>query len=286
MISVLDKFWHRTLRRPYCLATTIDQGEGPDTVVLLHGIGRTGQVWQHVAHSLLTLGVRVVAFDLLGFGASPKPDWLAYDIDDHAGAVIASIIALKSSQPVVLVGHSMGCLVAVRVARQRPNLVKHLVLYEMPLYEGLPHKRRYRLRTDLYYRLYDKIAHYQPTFNSETARLTERLAKRIVGFEVDSDSWPAFIRSLEHTIMRQTAADDIKHLAMPMEVIYGSFDMFVIRGKPQQIFGADTPLITAHTIRARHAISLTASRFLVERVMVALGSISDKEMGDAGQLAN
>ncbi len=273
MISVLDKFWHRTLRHPYKLATTIDQGEGPDTVVLLHGIGRTGQVWHHVVHSLLLRSVRVVALDLLGFGASPKPHWPAYDVDDHAGAVIASISALKVSQPIVLVGHSMGCLVAVRIARLRPDLVKHLVLYEMPLYEGLPHKRRYRLRTDLYFRLYEKIATYQPTFNPDTARLAERLAQKVIGFEVDSDNWMPFIRSLEHTIMQQTAADDIKQLAVPMDVIYGSFDMLVIRGKPRQIFGSDSKLITAHTIRSRHRISPKASVFLVERIMAAIEDV-------------
>ncbi len=267
--DVLDQFWHRTLRRPYLLTRTIDEGEGP-AVVLLHGIGRTGRVWRHVVAQLAGADCRIVAFDLLGFGASPKPTWPVYDIDDHARAVIASLERLRAPGPVVIVGHSMGCLVAVRVARLRPDLVKHLILFEMPLYEGLPQKRLYRLRLNLYFRFYNRIMKYQPAFNPENARLAERLATRIIGFEVTEDSWYPFIKSLQNTIMKQTAAQDIKQLGMPMEVIYGALDMFVIRGKPQHIFGTDSQHITAQTIRARHEISVKTSRFLTTRIIAAL----------------
>jgi pimeloyl-ACP methyl ester carboxylesterase len=276
-IRIFDRFWHRTLGRPYSLARVVDAGQAQSTpVVLLHGIGRTGQVWQHVVELLAPLGVRVAAFDLLGFGASPQPDWPRYDTDDHAQAVIAAITKLHLREPAILVGHSMGCLVAVRVARLRPDLVRHLVLYEMPLYEGLPEKRRYRLRTDLYLKFYRRLTRYQPSFNDRNVRLSERLGRKVVGFEVTAQTWQPFIKSLEHTIIEQTAADDIRQLDMPMDVIYGNFDMFVIRGKAEKFFGADTENIAVHNIRARHVISPKASRFLVGRIEAALnGAASD-----------
>lgn len=262
-----DRLWHQSLGRPYRLARPIDQGDG-HLVVLLHGIGRTGQVWQHVVSLLKTQGYRVVAFDLLGFGASPKPVWPVYDVDDHARAVIAGIESLKPSERVIVVGHSMGCLVAVRIARLRPDLVRHLVLYEMPLYEGLPQKRRYRLRLSLYSRLYKRLIEYQPDFSQQNARLVQKIGQKIAGFEVSAQTWLPFVRSLQNTIMRQTTADDIKQLAIPMDVIYGSLDMLVIRGKPREFFGTEET-ITAHTIRARHVISAKASRFIVQRILAA-----------------
>lgn len=269
-IEIFDRFWHRTLGRPYRLARPFDIGHG-SPVVLLHGIGRTGQVWERVVEQLRPLDVRITAFDLLGFGASPKPAWPLYDIDDHARAVIASLERLGSSEPAVLVGHSMGCLVAVRVARLRPDLVRHLVLYEMPLYDGLPGKRIHRLRLNLYGRFYRYVTRYQPTFDAETrVRLTERLARRIVGFEVLEETWQPFVKSLEHTIMQQTAAEDIKAVAVPMDVIYGTLDMFVIRGKPQEFIGEDAGHVRDHAIRERHVISRKASRFIADRVRLAL----------------
>jgi len=252
------------------LARVFDEGRGAP-VVLLHGIGRTGQVWERVVEGLKRLDVRIVAFDLLGFGASPKPDWPLYNVDDHARAVITALERLGSPEPAVLVGHSMGCLVAVRVAALRPDLVRHLVLYEMPLYEGLPDKKLWRLRLGLYSRFYRYLGRYQPTFDAETrVKLTERLARRIVGFEVLEDTWQPFVKSLQHTIMEQTTAEDIKRIDTPMDVIYGTFDMFVIRGRPRQFFGEEGDNVKAHTIRERHVISKKASRFIAERIMAAL----------------
>jgi cis-3-alkyl-4-acyloxetan-2-one decarboxylase len=266
MKRLFDGFWHGFLRRPYRLVRALDAGQG-QPVVLLHGIGRVGQTWQYVTELLAGKPYRVVAFDLLGFGASPKPDHLAYTVDDHAKAVIAGIERLQAGQPVVLVGHSMGCLVAVRVARLRPDLVRHLVLYQMPLYKGLPETRRYRAQLNLYYRFYNRILQFQPSFDPVNARLIERWARRIAGFEVSRETWQPFVKSLEHTIMNQTAADDIKHIAAPMDVIYGTRDVLVIRGKVERIFGEDSNRITAHTIRERHIISTKASRFIVERIV-------------------
>jgi hypothetical protein len=111
---------------------------------------------------------------------------------------------------------------------------------------------------------------YQPDFDAETRRRTEKLARRIAGFEVERDTWRPFTKSLANTIMRQTTAEDIKNLDMPMDVIYGTYDMFVIRGKPQHIFGEDSKQVTVHTIRERHVISVRASHFIVERVTAAL----------------
>ncbi len=269
MHVVFDRIWHGLIGRPYLLSRPIDSGAG-QAVILLHGIGRTGQVWQHVVEALRAQPVRIIAFDLLGFGSSPKPTSLSYNVGDHAQAVIASIEKLKLGGPIILVGHSMGSLVAVHIGRLRPDLVKHLVLYEMPLYEGLPSRRIYRLRLELYARFFDKIMSFQPKFDSSSASLIERLAQKVAGLEVDQASWQPFIKSLEQTIINQTTAQDIVKLEMPMDVIYGRLDMLVIRGKPQQIFGEGKGNISTYTIRARHTISAKASQFIVERINAAL----------------
>ena len=267
----LSDIWHRRFKRPYQLAKNYDHGSGVG-VVLLHGIGRTGKVWQRVTQQLQTQTpqARVIAFDLLGFGASPKPDQLAYTVDDHAAAVIASLRQSKIQTPVVLVGHSMGCLVAVRVARLRPDLVKHLVLFEMPLYEGLPTKWHYRTRINAYFKLYDWIARQNPTFDEVESQVTQRLTRRIVGADLNKESWQPYIKSLKNTIMDQTADEDLPLLLMPADIIYGSRDLFVIRGKVQQTLGLDSKLVTLHTIKERHTISEQASSFIVKRIVQTL----------------
>lgn len=271
MTEFFDRFWHGRLRQPYQLAKTHDFGTGQG-IVLLHGIGRSGQVWQEVTKLLESnkVACRVISYDLLGFGSSPKPASIKYDVDDHAKAVINQINKLKGSKPVVLVGHSMGSLVAVRVAKLRPDLVKHLVLYEMPLYKGLPTSWHYRTRINLYFRLYDWITKQNPSFEDVQKRLSERLTTKIVGTDITADTWQPFIKSLKNTIMSQTADEDLPTLNVPADIIYGSRDMLVIKGKVIDTLGLNSDLVTTHTIRERHIISKRSSAFIVGRIISAI----------------
>jgi pimeloyl-ACP methyl ester carboxylesterase len=259
----------RRLQRPYRLAKVVDRGAG-QPIVLLHGIGRSSNVWRYLLTEMQSVPSRMVAFDLLGFGASPKPDSIEYTVDDQATAVIAAIKRLRSKQPVLIVGHSMGCLVAVRVARLRPDLVQHLVLYEMPLYDGLPDKRKYQTRIAIYYKFYEWGLKQHPTFGEAKTHFSERIASKVMGSELTAATWEPFKKSLKNTIMKQTAATDLKHLAMPADVIYGSRDMFVIRGKVTEAFGLESSHITTHVIKERHVISAKAASFIAARIIAAL----------------
>jgi pimeloyl-ACP methyl ester carboxylesterase len=270
MSKLSEKIWYKLLKRPITLKDTIDEGKG-QPVILLHGIGKTGQVWKHVVEGLRYFPCRIVAYDILGFGVSPKPDWIEYNVDDHASAVINSLDRLGAKKPYILVGHSMGCLIAVRVAKLRPDLVEHLVLYEMPLYEGLPKKRIYRIRLEMYERFYNWVVNYQPSFSSAKLNRSQRIAQRVVGFQVDKETWQPFIKSLKNTIMNQKTVDEnIKTLKMPMDVIYGTFDMMVIKGNPTFTVGSESENIKFHKVRARHIISPKASRLIVQRIVAAL----------------
>ncbi|MDB5176178.1 MAG: esterase [Candidatus Saccharibacteria bacterium] len=267
-MTVSEYLKYRVLRRPLRLHRGTDTGKGP-LVVLLHGIGQSHVVWQPLVPMFSRDNCRVVGFDLLGFGESPIPDWLDYTVDDHVDALLASIKKLRPTQPIILVGHSMGCLIAVRLAYRRPDLVKHLVLYEMPIYEGLPNKRRYRWRVDAYRTLYDQISAMQPVAKGKQG-LAQALVQKVTGQQIDAASWQPYVKSLKNTIVKQNAAAEIVQLKMPIDVLFGRRDMLVIRGKVQQIFGTDTGHISAHTIRERHRVTQRASLFIYERVRAAL----------------
>jgi len=270
-MNITQTVWHGWLKRPYRLHKAIDQGRVQDPpVIFLHGLGRSASVWDGMADTVSDKHIRMVAFDLLGFGQSPKPQTIKYDVDDHARAVIKSIQGMRLGRPVVIVGHSMGCLVAVRVARLKPKLVQHLVLYEMPLYAGLPDKRIYKMRLNVYFKLYEKIIDYKPIFSGQGRGRAQKLAEKITGFAINNETWKPFIRSLKHTIMEQQTNLDIKELQLPMDIIYGSRDRLVIRGQTKEIFGDDVLNVTAHTIRENHRISPRANIFIWQRIEAAV----------------
>ncbi|WP_199184008.1 alpha/beta fold hydrolase [Cryobacterium sp. Y57] len=106
----------RTTRRSYpsLLHVATDAGTGP-VVLLVHGIASSSITFYEVI-PLLTPNHRVIAVDILGFGQSPAPIGCQYRLDDHVGALAATIRSLKLREPFVLVGHSLGSLISTRYA--------------------------------------------------------------------------------------------------------------------------------------------------------------------------
>ena len=97
------------------------------TVVLLHGRNFPASYWEPTIKALTEAGYRVVAPDQIGFGKSSKPTF-TYSFDDMARATIALLDSLHVDR-FDLVGHSMGGMLAVRLARAYGSRIDHLVLY-------------------------------------------------------------------------------------------------------------------------------------------------------------
>lgn len=97
------------------------------TVVLLHGRKFPSSYWAPTIKALTEAGYRVVAPDQIGFGKSSKPGF-AYSFDAMARATIALLDSLHVDR-FDLVGHSMGGMLAVRLARAYGSRIDHLVLY-------------------------------------------------------------------------------------------------------------------------------------------------------------
>ena len=108
------------------------------TVVFIHGIASDASSFNKAINYLESTNsmkdVRFVSFDLLGAGKSYRSGKLNYDYDDQIKALENSIKKLKSRTPLVLVGHSMGTLIATRYASSHKKAVKQLILVSPPVY--------------------------------------------------------------------------------------------------------------------------------------------------------
>lgn len=97
-------------------------------VVLLHALGDRAEDWSTVTAALAGR-FRVVAMDLRGHGSSGRPGTYTFELmrDD----VIAVLDALDLHD-VILVGHSMGAVVAYLIAQAQPDRVGRLVIEDAP----------------------------------------------------------------------------------------------------------------------------------------------------------
>ena len=100
---------------------------GRPTVLMLHGVGGGRQAWDvsGTGAALAAAGFTALAADFPGYGLSAPVQ--PYDLAGMAGAVIDTLVSLGCG-PAVLVGHSMGGMVAQEVVARAPQAVAGLVL--------------------------------------------------------------------------------------------------------------------------------------------------------------
>jgi pimeloyl-ACP methyl ester carboxylesterase len=118
--------------RPVRMAYMDVRPEMPNgqTIVLLHGKNFGADYWANTLKAMSAYGYRVIAPDQVGFGKSSKPE-MKYSFAVLAENTARLLDHLKLNR-VVLVGNSMGGMLAVHFARKYPERVMALVL-ENPL---------------------------------------------------------------------------------------------------------------------------------------------------------
>jgi pimeloyl-ACP methyl ester carboxylesterase len=106
--------------------STLTMGEGPEDVLLLHGLGGTKTSFFDTA-AALSRRYRVHALDFPGFGGSSKPSLAPYDAAFFARTVTGAMDALGIDRAHV-VGNSMGGRVALELGLEHPDRVGGLAL--------------------------------------------------------------------------------------------------------------------------------------------------------------
>ena len=118
----------------------VSLGEGP-LVVMIHGFPDFWYTWRYQMQGLADR-FRMVAIDLRGYNRSDKPS----GVDQYAMPLLVSDIVavirqlaveVNISPKAVIVGHDWGGAVAWSVAMAHPDLVKRLVICNLPHLKGL-----------------------------------------------------------------------------------------------------------------------------------------------------
>lgn len=253
-----DRFWHKTLRRPYVLYSRTSGSPDNPTIVLLHGIAASSDDWRAVVKSL-ERDYYCITIDLLGFARSPKPQWADYTLDLHVQSVAHTIRAMHVSSEFILAGHSMGSFIATRYARIHKRRIRRLLLLSPPVYPPLNSitKKAALRRTDWLLQLY-RFLRTHPPMSQKTMKNISHLMLLPLSVQKDQETWVPFTRSLEHCIEQQTISQDIAGLSLPIDVFYGSLDLVVIPGNVEAL-GVQTN-VSLHKFRGNHNMGRTYAK--------------------------
>jgi pimeloyl-ACP methyl ester carboxylesterase len=108
------------------LPAFIEHGEGDTAVFLLHGVGGGKEAWVHNQAALAAAGYRTIAWDMPGYGASSA---LSPCTNAGLADALKDLILHTGAKRNVLLGHSMGGMIAQELAALHPALAQGLVLY-------------------------------------------------------------------------------------------------------------------------------------------------------------
>jgi pimeloyl-ACP methyl ester carboxylesterase len=97
------------------------------TIVLLHGKNFCAATWEGVVPSLRDIGYRVVVPDQIGFCKSTKPGAYQFGFHQLAANTHALLASIGVERPIIL-GHSMGGMLALRYALMYPRDMAGLIV--------------------------------------------------------------------------------------------------------------------------------------------------------------
>lgn len=260
---MFDSIIHRWLKVPYTLHVRHYKKpkKSRATVLFIHGIGNSGDAWHDVIERL-PKDIRIITIDLLGFGKSPRPSWAVYDAKTQANAVLATYLKLHTTSQVIIVGHSLGALVAIEIAKRYPLLVDSLILCSPPLYDATNAKGILLPKSDrLLRKLYTSAQNRPEDFLKLSAfAMKYNLINR--SFNVTPENIESYMSALESTIVNQTAYDDAYKLKQPTLILKGTLDPFVVNRNLRKLARHNSHItmktvISGHEVRGLFVLAVT-----------------------------
>ncbi len=119
--------WHRTMVADRPAVYGVGGSDGPP-VVFLHGWALGSHAYKRAIRRLTNRGCRVFAPSLPSFGGTSGLPSGSADLTGYAEWVAEFMLEVGIDEPSLLIGHSFGGGVAIKLARNRPKLVRYLVL--------------------------------------------------------------------------------------------------------------------------------------------------------------
>lgn len=201
-------------------------GEGPP-ILFLHGLGASSRYWGRL--SRCSAGYRGIAPDLLGFGHSPHPDDVAYDVADHVAA-----LAPLLPQGTVVVGHSTGAALACALARAHPGVVRALVLVGLPAFPDERTARAQIGRLGLLARWMvqgrsvgrlacNLMCLFRPLLVPVATRLAGDIPEEIAG-DFLLHTWISYDRTLRNVVVGYRPGPDLLAAGVPTVLVHGRQD--------------------------------------------------------------
>jgi pimeloyl-ACP methyl ester carboxylesterase len=210
------------------------EGDGPETVLLIMGLGGRAADWGTEFPSALAGKFRVVRIDNRGVGASPKAPG-GYELSDLARDAVAVLDAVGAEKAHV-VGVSMGGMIAQLVALEHPERVNRLVLLSTHMggHEIVPpHPDAMRLFAPAEFegRARDPVAMMKFTINVISApgfmERSPEVVNTLLEYVAKEPTHPGAFMAQVQAILTSDRSARVSGIACPTLVLHGTEDKLI-----------------------------------------------------------
>jgi pimeloyl-ACP methyl ester carboxylesterase len=200
-------------------------------VVLLHGKNFNADYWADTARFLQGLGYSVVMPEQIGFGKSSKPANYQYSFAAMAQQT-QSLLAFLKIEKAIIVGHSMGGMLASRFALMYPQVTQQLILLNPIGLENYLQYVEYK-DTNFFYKAelaktaegikaYQQKNYYDGKWSERYEALTDFMVGQLHGPDKDLIAWVN--AKTYDMIFTQPVVTEFKDLSVPVSLIIGTRD--------------------------------------------------------------
>ena len=208
----------------------LEAGAG-EPVVMLHGSGPGVSAMANWQHNIGTLSqrFRVLAPDIVGFGATERPDDVVYSLRTWTDHIWAFLDA-HGIEKTTIVGNSLGGRIALQMATDRPDRIAKMVLMGAPgvgmtLTDGLAELRAYEPSHDA---MRDLLRNY---FAADPAIITDELVAIRYEASIADGAYAAYRAMFldpRHTGSELgITEDEVRAIATPALLVHGREDKVV-----------------------------------------------------------
>ena len=252
------------------LAYRVVGASGP-FMILLHGLAGSNRYWGGAYDRLAERG-RLIVPDLLGFGDSP---WLApgFGPDDHVAALSRCLDEANVDEPALVVGHSLGALIAIRLAVTQPARVRSVIAIAPTIYRDVLDARRRLSGYGMMERLFSAdsriakaiclwMCDHRETAGKIAAWLRPDLPPAVARDAV-RHSWQSYSGSYRGVIQTADAIVWLQELRCPVVVVAGDHDQLVDLKLLHEL-SATRPTIALRVVQgAKHDLPLRFADYCV-----------------------
>ncbi len=260
LYNTITRFWHQTLRRPVRLKIVYDvkKNKHPKlTLVFLHGIAATSDTWSTTFKELSLnpefQDIRMIALDLLGFGKSLQANWLDYDYLDYEIAIDNTLKKLHVNTPIVLVGHSMGSLIAADYATNfKPSFdIRRMILVSPPV---LMPEELARIPDKAYTKSYGAL--HELAKKEPIVDVIAKLIQHFSNFNRKYLKTTGFAKSMNQVILNPHNLKTFSKIQIPTLIIHGRFDPLVMKSNLKFIEEINPQAVRLTSVMAQHDVSV------------------------------